>query len=425
MNHVHVESNSQLPLVRATVAFEGGNAQDPPGKEGLALVTARMLRRGAAGLSAAEIESRIDGLGGSFSSHDVRMSSSLIRLSVLRRSLDPMVELVASMLARPTFDPVQLAQLLREVESEVVQAQDDDDWTVANAMDRVLFPDHPYGKTLGVASLRAITRADVLGFYGRHYGCASAAAISGDVSLSIAEGVALQLGGSALDGRTPARLALADPPRKTGRHLVFVDKPERTQCTILLGTLGTHPADPDHHALYVANAAFGGSFNSRLMEEVRVKRGWSYGASSGLGLERVRAGWTFSAQPKGEDAGPCVALLLEMIHRLREDGLTEDEVARMRQYIVRSQAFSVATADQRARRRLGVHLYGLPADYYDGFSARIAAVTRDEANAAVRARLSEENLVVAVLGTYAAHGAAIETAIAGLARREVVAFDAD
>src|SRR5690606_12603819 len=79
-----------------------------------------------------------------------------------------------------------------------------------------------------------------------------------------------------------------EPTGPRGRHLVIVDKPERTQTQILIGGLGTHPHDADHTALHVANTIFGGTFTARLTQEVRAKRGWSYGAYSSLPFDRQR-----------------------------------------------------------------------------------------------------------------------------------------
>lgn len=423
-----IESSHEIPMVHVRVAFEGGGAPEPPGKDGLALVTAKMLKRGCTDFSAAQIEDRVDALGASLSCGDVRTTSSVIDFDVLRRSLDPMVDLVGRLIGRPTFEEGPLAALLREIESGLMQAREDEHWVLNRETDRLLFGSHPFGRKVTRASLRSITREDVLAHYAKHYAHGDAVAISGDITRAQAEDVATRLFEHQVvvaKGKAPPHATLAEPTPVPGRKLVFVDKPGRTQCFLTVSTLGTHFSDPDHHALQVANFVFGGGFNCRLMEEVRVKRGWSYGAASSLSVHRARTGWTVSAQPKGEDAAGCLALLLELIHKFREEGMTAAEVDRMKAYIIQSNAFTVATPSQRAGKRLTTHLYGLPLDYYASFPEKIAAVSVEAANAAVRRRLSEQDLVIGVYGAYDAWGPAIESAIPQLASTRLVSFDAD
>ena len=210
-----------------------------------------------------------------------------------------------------------------------------------------------------------------------------------------------------------------------GRRLVLVDKPERTQTQILIGGLGTHPTDPDHTALLVGNTIFGGTVTARLTEEVRSKRGWSYGAYSSLPFDRRRQAFSMWTFPKAEDAAPCIALELEMLKAFRERGVTKKELAWAKRYLVRSHAFAVDTAAKRVGLALDSVLYDLPPGYYENYLARVRAVTLDDVNAALRARIPERDLLIVVVGTAADIRDAVERAIPELSHTEVVRFDAD
>lgn len=421
---VFVESSDALPIVSVLVAFRSGSAFDPEGREGLARVAARMIRRGAEGLSAQVIEETIDALGGELAA-DASPSALTVHFEVIRRNLEPFVDLVAKLLAAPTFDEAELGRLLRESEADLIEARDSDRGLASRAFRRTLFAGHLYGRRVSgtIPSLRSIRREDVAAFYARHAARANAVvAVSGDIDE--AEGQALA---ERLLAGLPLGERIADPvpppARKPGRHLVFVDKADRTQTQMVIGGLGTDASDPDHIPLVVANNVFGGTFTSRLMQEVRAKRGWSYGASSRVGFDRQRDAFTMWTAPKATDAAACLALQLELLHAWRDAGVTADELAFVQRYLVRSHAFEIDTARKRVHQRLETELFGLPEGYHEKYLERVEAVTVESANAAVRARISEDDLVIGVVGTHAEIGEAIARAIPNLGSVTVAPFD--
>ena len=421
---VFVEPSDALPIVSVAVTFRSGSAHDPEGRDGLARVMARMLRRGAQGYTSQQIEESIDALGAELAT-DVSVSSLTVHFEVIRRSLDPMVALVATLLARPSFDERELSRLLRESEAEIIEARDNDRGLASRGFRRTLFAGHPYGRRVSgqIATLRALGEGDVRAFYARHFSRANAiVTISGDLGEDEGVAVAARL----LEG-LPEGERISDPvpppPALPGRHLVFVDKPERTQTQMVVGGLGTDAHDPDHFALFLANTAFGGTFTSRLMQEVRVKRGWSYGASSRVSFDRQRDAFTMWTAPAATDAAACLALELELHHTFREEGVTEEELEFVKRYLVRSHAFDIDTARKRVHQKLEAELYGLPPGYHERYLEHVGAVDRAAANAAVRARLSEDDLVIGVVGTHAEIGEAVAKAIPRLASVTVAPFD--
>lgn len=424
MTHVFVESSDALPIVSVLVAFRSGSAHDPEGREGLGRITARMLRRGAEGFSAQRIEETIDALGGELAA-DASPSATTVHFEVIRRSIDPLADIVATLLAKPAFDEAELGRLKREAEAELIEARDSDRALASRAFRRTLFAGHPYGRRVSgtIAAIRAMEREDARAFYGRHYVRANAVvAISGDIDEAEGRALAERLLAGLPEGE---RIADPVPPPAAprGRHLVFVDKPERTQTQMVVGGLGTHAHDPDHMPLLVANTAFGGTFTSRLMQEVRAKRGWSYGASSRVGFDRQRDAFTMWTAPAATDAAACLALELDLLHAFREDGITEEELGFVKRYLVRSHAFEIDTARKRVHQRLEAELFDLPEGYHDRYLADVEAVDVAAARTAVRARLSEDDLVIGVVGTHAEIGKAIEKAIPNLSQVTVAPFD--
>jgi zinc protease len=420
-----VESNHELPIVHLVVAWRTGACSESMQEAGLSRMALRLLRRTAGGRSAQEVDLLVDGLGASLGV-DVGHSTTMLHGTVITRSLEPFVDLLADAIARPSFASDELELLRRETLSELIQRLDDDRGLARRAFRRAVFGSHPYGRgaTGTRASIDGVTREAVLRLHREQLAIRDVViAIAGDItekaSLLIAERIVEALSPTA----APADL-VSEPEPFRGRRLVIVDKPERTQTQIFIGGLGTQAHDEDHVALMVANTAFGGTFSSRLTREVRSKRGWSYGAYSSLSSDRHRqafALWTF---PKAEDAAPCVALELKLLREWLDKGLSARELSAAKQYLVRSNAFAVDTANKRVGLAVEEALLGLPDGYHEQWPDAVSAVTLEQANAAVRNRLSADDLVVAVLGTASLVAEGIANAIDQLAEQSIVPFDA-
>lgn len=420
-----VETSRVLPLVSFAIGFETGSYFDPEGKEGLMRLVGRLMRRGTKRLDAKALEATIDRLGAELTI-EVSHANVTLHGQVIRRNLEPFVALVGEVLGEPAFDAEELERLRKKVLAERIEARDNDRSLAQNAFRTAMFEGHTYGRKSTEASLRAIGRDDIVAH-------ASAQLLrenvvfgfSGDIDAEAARSVSERWMGVLPSGKKPDFSALSEPAGPHGRSLVIVDKPERTQTQILIGTLGTSGHDEDHVPLMVGTAIFGGTFTSRLMREVRSKRGWSYGASARLNVERVRHGFTMWTFPASKDAAACVALELDLLEKLVATGVTAKEVGFVKSYLTRSHAFEVDTPSKRLHQKLDTFLLGLPDDYATSFLAKVGATTHDTANAAIARRILPENLAVVVVGTASEVRADLEAKIPRLARTTVVPFDAD
>jgi zinc protease len=421
-----LEPAHAVPLVSFVFALRCGSAADPPRKAGLARMAMRMLRRGCEGMTSEQIDFRIDSLGAEMAV-DTSSSTVAIHAQVISRNTGALVDLLTRLLTTPTFPLNELERLKRETIAEIVEARDNDRIVAQKAMQRTLFEEHPYGRNPGgtAESVASITREDVLGFYARYLVKGNIViGIAGDLTPEQAPIVARRLVSALPDG-PPGEDAVPEPTLRTGRRLLVVDKPERTQTQILVGTLGTSPHDDDHVPLVVANAVFGGTFTSRLMREVRSKRGWSYGASARTVVDRRRQAWVMWTFPAAEDAAPCLKLTLALMETWVRDGVTPREVSFIERYLVRSHAFEVDTAAKRLHQALDVELLALPIDYYSKWIDRVRGVTAESASAAVRRRIRPEDVLAVVVGTASQVLAPLRDSMPDLSEASVVPFDAE
>ena len=421
-----VESSTVVPLVSIVFSLRSGSLADPDGKDGLSRLTARMMRRGCKGMTSAEIESAIDRLGGELGL-DVGPSTISFHAQVIRRNLQPFCELLARLLGTPTFDEEELGRLKRETVAELLDARDNDRALAGLAFRRALFAGHPYSRTAAgrPPGVEQLSRPEVLATYARAFVQSNVViGFAGAITVDEAKEVGSLLVKALPEG--PKTVTdVPEPTRRKGRHLAFVDKPDRTQMQILIGTLGTWPRDDDHVALVTATAVLGGTFTSRMMREIRSKRGWSYGTSARLSIERRRHAFTMSAAPGAADCAPCIELELQLLEQFTNDGITNRELSFIKNYLVRSHAFEIDTAPKRLGQVLEAALLDLRADYHTAHLDHIKAVTLESANASVKARLFPDDVVVVVVGTASDMLEKVTKAIPNLASHEVIPFDRD
>ena len=415
-----------LPLVSLTVSFRTGGTSDPESKDGLLRLMLRLMRRGSKRLSASEVDGLVDRLGAEVSV-EVAPTSSTLHAQVVSRNLDPFVALLNELLTSPAFDETELERLRRESEADLQEARDSDRGLANLWFRRTVFAGDAYARSANgrLSTLPNLRLADVHEAFARVVRKGNVVVgISGDISAEKATSVHHALLAGMPDG-TATPLDLAEPSPVRGRSLVFVDKPERTQTQILVGRLGTHPRDADHVALSLANTAFGGTFTARLMQEIRAKRGWSYGASARLSIDKRRHAFSIWTFPAAEQAAECLALELSLWQAFYDQGVTKKEHRFFQKYLERSYAFEIDTAQKRLTQSVDLDLLDLPADYYSGYLAHLAAVTVEQANEAVRLRLNPESLVAVVVGTAETTYEAIRAAIPNLGASRIERFDAE
>lgn len=427
--HVLVEPDSAIPLVDLDVVLRGGSLHDPARQEGLARLFARLLRRGTSAesrvgeLRSEAFDEAIESLGAALTI-DVTPSAVRLHGSVIRRNLERFLDLLAAVVVHPALRPKDLAHVRREAEAELVSQRDNDRWLAARAFRQVLFAGHPLGRsaTGSQASLRRVKRDAIAAFHAeRVRGADVLVALAGDVTRD----EALRLVGHAFatlpPGQAP-RLELTDPTPPPGLRVRLVDKPDRTQTQLFIGTIGVRVGEPSFYPLLVANTVFGGTFTARLVNEVRSKRGWSYSAQSRLYADRARDAWVLYTHPSVENARDCIALELDLVREFIAKGVSEAEVDFAKSYLVKSHAFDRDTAAKRLEPRVDSVLHGIPLAFHEQYEAHVAAVDATSASTAVTERLSARDLVVTVLGPASRLEKALRK-LPGVDHLEVVSYE--
>ena len=399
---VILERDSRIPLAYVNVVFRSGSIADPQGKSGLTNFMGDMLLRGTQRHTKEEIDLMLDQWGASIGV-ETRTESMVVRGTVLSAKLSEFLGLLQEVLTQPLFPESEITKLKQETISGLLEQQGNDHSLVNRKFNQFIFSGHPYGRPVdGIASEvsnidrdqlfkqhRSIFRKDLLLVLG-----------VGDIQQSRlnmwADQLAINLNGPVGD---PLPVAPKPDLPKT-RRLQIVDKPDRTQTQILIGQTGVRMTDPDYYALYLGNVAFGGgSFKSRLMQEIRVKRGWSYGASSSFRFGLQPRNWQVYFFPAEKDTIAALETALGLIESLEKEGITEKEFQLAKQSSINSAAFLNDTPQKRIANRITEATLGLPAGYFSKFAKNLEKISREDVNRAIAKLITPEALTITVVGT--------------------------
>ena len=398
---VFIAPSGDTPLVWFEVAIKGGAAADPDGLEGLHRHTALLARRGAGARDRTAFDDDLDRLGAALDVSIARDSTTVSAVT-LTRNLDAVVELCADLLAAPRFAEDEHARLLRETPQVLDEIRDDDSALATRWFDRECAPGHPYGRTsLGTeGSLARLDLATARDRWRREVVTSNLVlGVAGDVDEAGALAIARRLTERLPAGAAPALPDVLGAPPSQGRRVVLVDKADRTQAQLRLGHLGPRYGDDDTAALLLLETGFGGMFSSRLMQEIRVKRGWSYGAGCTLRRSRGRHWLEMWMATAIDVVGDAVRTTLELYGELATRGLPADELDLARAYLIGSMPFHQATARQRMQLAVRDAVFGLPADYTINLPARLADLSAADATAAAGRWLKPADVVTVAVTT--------------------------
>ncbi len=395
------EPAAGIPLCWFTAAVPRGGALDPPGLEGFTRHTAELARRGAGGMDRAGLDDAVDRLGASL---DVEVDRDWLALTgtCLERNLDRTVALAAAVLADPMMSEREHEVLQRETLAEIDEVRDDDGTLVERFFQMQCAPGHAYGRTI-IGTDGSIARFDREAAAGYHRALWTAddlvVGVAGPITPARAREVA-----AALEAAVAGRAAIAPPPLPApetppGRRLYLIDKPQRTQCQLWIGHLAPAYGSDDFLALMPVETAFGGMFSSRLMQEIRVKRGWSYGAGCRMYRSRAPHWLRISLAPTREIAADALALTLELYEQLAADGIADAEHEFAVRHLTGGLLFSQATPRQRMRQAVRHQLLGLDPAYPRQVGPALERLTAGDSRAAAARWLRPRDLCVTLVAT--------------------------
>jgi len=398
---VWIVEHHEVPLAQINLIVRAGSAADPIGKYGVGSMTAAMLDEGAGTREALDLADAIEFLGANLSTSST-FDASAVRLSVPVAKLPEALPLMADVALRPAFPAAELDRLRQERLTGLLQARDNVAALVQLAFPRIVFgPTHRYGTSANglPATLESLTVDDLKAFYRAHFRPDNATLlVVGDLTPATALPMLEQAFGAwKADGMAPLVAAVPNAPQLGKREIYLVDKPEAAQSQIRIGWVGVPRSTPDYAVLEVLNTVLGGSFTSRLNQNLREKNGYAYGASSGFDM-RLSAGPFLAAA--GVQTDKTADALREFFNELNGmlTPVPADELNKAKNYVALGFPGEFETTGDMARKLEELVIYNLPETTFSNFVPAVTAVTAADLQRAAARFIQPEKMAVVVVG---------------------------
>jgi len=398
-----------VPLIDAFVIVKSGALADPAGHEGVASMTAELLRKGTKIRSAQQFAADVDFIGGEFET-DTQSDYSSVRMEFLRKDSAVGLELLSDAIVHPAFPEAEVDKLVTQAVDSVKEAKDG----VRNVMFPYylgyLYDGKEYGRpvTGDEISLTHIKRADVVRFYETYYNPANVIlAVAGDFdSAEMKQKLETAFGG--WTGKaSPAVKVSAMPPVK-GKKLLLIDKADLPQTFFAIGNVAIARNDPDRVAIRVVNTVFGERFTSLINEALRVESGLTYGAESFFVPMKEPGPFAIFSFTKTETTTQAIDLALQVLKKLHAEGLTAAQLDSARKYIRGQFPPTIETSSQLARLIAVNEFYGLDDSEVNDLESRMDAVTPDVARKVIAKHFPEDDLVFLLIGKASEIGPAVK-----------------
>jgi len=388
-----------LPLVTMQLLVKAGVLQEPAEKAGLANLTAQLLLSGTKKRSATQIAQELDFLG-------ARLGASggddyaTVGLTVLKKDLARGLDLFQDVLLNPVFQPTEIKRKVTQIQAALKSEEDEPGVVAAREFAKDLYGPFPYGRPVrGTApGLSAITRQDLTAFHARYWRPNNAIlVVVGDLSREEAQKWVQQTLGSWARGAIPALKLPPIPPLNEPR--VVVRDKDITQANIILGSLGIARANPDFYAFQVMNYILGGGgFASRLMDDIREKRGLAYSVGSSFAPGLEPGPFTVVLETKNASAGEAVSLVLKEMERMRTQPVSAQELSDAKSYLIGSFSRRMDSMAKRAGLLGYVECYGLGLDYPWRYPDLIQHLTPADIQGVAEKYLHPDRYLLVVVG---------------------------
>ena len=392
--HVYFAETHELPVLDVQIDFRAGSAYDTVGKAGLATLTHGLLDAGAGDLNEEEIAARLSDIAAHLSGSVDRDRASLA-LRTLASEREGALDLLRLVLTRPTFPEAMVARERARTVAAIREAETQPDAIANRRFAAAIYPNHPYGATSTADGVATISREDIVGYYGKYYTAARATvSIIGDISRAEAERIAGFLTEGLPAGGAGTPLAPVELP--PGATLRFPHP--ATQSHVLIGLPALSRTDPDYFPLLVGNYSLGGGgFVSRLVKEVREKRGYAYSVYSHFEARQQAGPFMIGLQTRRDQADAAIKVVDEVLDGFIRTGPSGAELAAAKKNLIDGFGLRIDSNAKLLGYLSTIGFYGLPLTYLDDFPIKVAAVTAAQVREAFARHVRRDSLVTVVV----------------------------
>ncbi len=388
------------PLVTAQLVIKNGGEVDPPELAGLGNMLADLVTKGTEKRSATQIAEEVEALGGSLYS-SARWDSTRIGVDVMSPKIGPAIDILADVVRHPTFKPEEIDRLRQQTLDDLTVELGEPGSVARYVAARITFGDAPYGQPLAgtTETITRISRDDFLKYHRRWYRPDNAILVlGGDIRAINGFNLAQRYFG---DWKKPAEplpaLPAPKPVSTAGPRVVVVDKPDAGQAAVLVARAGIERTNPDYFRGIVANSVLNG-YSGRLNQEVRIKRGLSYGAGSQLDTRRGVGPFAASAQTKNQSAAQVAELLLGEVGRLATAPVPDIELNPRKAVVIGNFARNLETNAGLVAQVASLAVYGINFDEINRYISNVQSIGASDVQGFAGSHLDAGTTSIVIVG---------------------------
>lgn len=392
-----VESR-ELPMFDVRLTFAAGSSQDQ-GTPGISTLTNAMLNEGVKGKDVSAIAQGFEGLGAEFGNGSYRdMAVASLRSLSATDKREPALKLFSEVLGQPTFPADSLTRIKNQLLASFEYQKQNPGAIASKALFKQLYGEHPYAHPSDgdAKSINAINIAQLKAFHAKAYAAGNTViALVGDLSRDEAQAIAAQVSSSLPKGPALPKVAEPTEPKAGATYIEFASN----QTHLMLAQLGIDRNDPDYAALTVGNSVLGGGgFGSRLMTEVREKRGLTYGVSSGFTGMQVQGPFLIGLQTRADMSENTLKLVQDIVRDFLANGPTQKELDDVKRELTGSFPLTAASNSAIVGQLGAIGFYNLPLTYLEDYMTQAQSVTVEQVKAAMNKHLSSDKMVIVTVG---------------------------
>jgi len=398
---VIIVERHDMPLVTASLVIKNGGEVDPLELAGLADLTASLLTKGTTKRTATTIAEEVEYLGGELEAA-ARWDSTNVTVGVMSNKLAPAMTILADVVRRPTFRPDEIERQRQQYLDTLTVSLDEPSSIARVVGAKVLYGDGLYGHPVQgtLESLKRISRADVLKMHRLFYRSDNAIlVIGGDINSETGFTLAKRFFGDwpKPAARLPTTPTVNKPDSTTSGRVVVIDKPNAGQAAVYLVHRGIDRKDPDYYRGIVTNSVLNG-YSGRLNQEIRIKRGLSYGAGSSLEARRDVGPFVATAQTKNESGSEVAGLLVNEVARLSTLPPMESELTPRKAALIGEFSRNLETVNGLVSHISSLALYGLSLDEINHFIENVQLINSADIEKFARTRLDAKSSDIIIVG---------------------------
>ena len=394
---VYVLDDHRAPIVHFSLQLRAGSVYE--NKAGVAAATASLLTEGTETRSLAQLSDETESSGASLNAN-AGLDSATLTTAGLSESTNTLLDLMADVLLHPTFPVDRLDRFKVLQRNSLSQRRTNPTAMISELESQVFYGGTKYARAAPTASeIRAISRDDLVQFYGQFYRPSGAIlGVTGDVDSKLLKAKLEAALGSWTASGPVTELPNADFQPKSAAHIYFIDRPGSAQSVLQFGSLGVKQNDPDFIALTVANRVLGGGSSGRLFQNIRERKGYTYGAYSTLSAGKWPGIWGANASVRTEVTEPAVGEFFFEFKRLQSEPVPAEELALAKRSLVGGFARTLESNDGILARTLELVQNDLPSNYWDTYPKLIEAVSSADIMRVAKKYLGGGNIQLLVVG---------------------------